>query len=224
MAKLNKDKVVPALILIAVIVIASSIFTILDERKDSDALNTANVQQVEKPKVEQINLSVANDTKDANLSESVAGLNAPAQNIKKIQVQLIGAEFGEYDSDIGNGLKTETPEQAGARGGSTGAVKSVDDDAKKKDAVLALYFKGKLLSGTSPRDSIKGDFPITVKDNKNDEATVLYNSLKNSYIGVKGDTYGVMLFAVYSDSTNFYVNINNKNYDITTSQLNYIKK
>lgn len=163
------------------------------------------------------------ETRDPSLKQSVYQLSSNFV-INKTDVTIIGAEFGD-DQAVGNGLDyddiRDDVSETSLKGFSIGLKKGFSDEAKKRDASFAVYIKATPSDAKSPRDVEKFAPNIKVTDDKGDSGVLLYNSFSEPYLTINEQTYGVIIFAVYSDSKTFNVSFDDKKFTLT--DLPYIE-
>ncbi|MBY9087094.1 hypothetical protein KIH86_23165 [Paenibacillus sp. HN-1] len=146
---------------------------------------------------------------NSNLNDSVTGLVGDFQS-NDVNAQIIGVEFGN-ENIVGNGYKTEGISDSFSQGFSIGFNKS---KKSSHDALLVLYIKAVVSKTiTSPRDLQEFKPKLHIADDKGDEGELLYNSFSASpIIKIGEERYGKIIWAVYSDSTEFHLTIGNKDY------------
>ncbi|GIO36260.1 hypothetical protein J41TS12_11210 [Paenibacillus antibioticophila] len=160
---------------------------------------------------------VKDSARDSKLNNSVFPLSNEL-TVNNTSITLIGAEFGD-DQAVGSGIKYDDIEddvsETLARGFARGFKKGYSDEADKRDASFALYIKATPHDAKSPRDIERFTPDIEITDDKGDTGVLLYNSFSEKYLTIDEYTYGVIIFAVYSDSKEFNITFNDKKFKIT---------
>ncbi|MFW5436608.1 hypothetical protein [Paenibacillus apiarius] len=150
--------------------------------------------------------------KENVLEDKVFPIDSPLLDIGKVKVKIIGVEFG-VDDKIGHGLKQDDLSldvvDTISRGFQSGFNRAVNEEATKRDASLVLYIKAKLSPDvTSPRDVQRLDTKqITLEDDQSTDAIKIYDSFGDDYLKIGKEKYGLIKYAVYSDSKSFNIKI-----------------
>lgn len=173
---------------------------------------------------EAVTYLVKSTSRDPRLEKTVFPLNHKFISASNTDITIVGAEFGD-DSAVGNGIKYndigEGVSETVTKGFLSGFKKGYSDEAAKRDASLALYIKAAPYEAKSPRDVGKFDPNIRITDDKGDNGILLYDSFSEEYLTINKETYGVFIFAVYSDSKTFNISFDDTRFSLTG--LPYIK-
>lgn len=146
------------------------------------------------------------------LKDDIILLQDNSVNMDSYKLSIVGFRVDSSTGDpikdafIGDGLVNETFDESVERGFQIGFENS-KAEVKNKDEYLSLYFKFTFNDNDiTQRDSIIPKFKIKVKDDKDDECVLIYNSQKDKYIDLNSP-YGVMLYKTFSDSQEFEISI-----------------
>lgn len=174
--------------------------------------------------IETVTKLVKSERRDSKLQKTVFPLNYSFVSSSKTDITIIGAEFGN-DQAVGNGIMYEDVgddvSETVARSFARGVKKGFSDEAEKRDASFALYIKATPYDAKSPREVGKFDPNIRITDDKGDNGILLYDSFSEEYLTINKETYGVFIFAVYSDSKTFNISFDDTRFSLTG--LPYIK-
>ncbi|BFH63963.1 hypothetical protein [Paenibacillus azoreducens] len=162
-------------------------------------------------------IPVSEGARDSMLNDSIYPIDQPTLKINDTDLNLIGADFGKEDLEA-NGFKKNANDlgaiEAFSQGFKIGIARS-HGEAKKRDATLVLYLKAKPSSEiTSPRDIKQSNIKAKITDDKGEDGIELYNSFSGKYLELNKDTYGIFIFAVYSDSKYFDIAFGNTTYRV----------
>jgi len=223
----NKRKlllgITAAFIIIAVITIIS-LFGVSD---DASTLGSEGNTMVEQPSTQETYvvkkpITVSSENNPV-LSGQVTVFNPISYIEGGLKYTLIGGDRGSLDSNVGIGfLLDDSIGTAFTIGLNKGAS---ERDIGNKDELLAFYFKVEVGGDiTSPRDIPAADLSVSVEDNQRQEAYLIYNSFNGMYPALKSPLYGIILFATYSDSVEFTVDIGGTKYKLIKDDVKYLNK
>ena len=192
----------------------------LEEDFSNSELDQLSIENKEEQSQNSVILRSSN--KHELLHDNVISVSGPKLTIDKVIVKLIGVELGDTN-DVGAGFKKTGIEEAFTSGFSRGLSIALNNigETKKRDVCLALYFEFSLTDDiSSPRDVQKPIFKLEVEDDKMDKGIQLYNSYSSDFLEVGKPKYGLAMYAVYSDSEKFYIQIEDNKYELDTSIFN----
>ncbi|NLY45385.1 MAG: hypothetical protein GX053_05285 [Tissierella sp.] len=148
------------------------------------------------------------------LKDNVILLKEVPIDFESYNLSIVGARYdissgdATEDTFVGDGLVNETFEDSVGRGFQIGFENS-KAEVKNRDGYLSLYLKfGFEDEDMSQRDSIIPRFNIEVRDDKDDDCVLVYNSQKDKYINLNSP-YAVLIFKTFSDAEQFKITIDN---------------
>lgn len=199
------------------IVIASIVMVVIfNWNSVKDFFTKKNDVQIEQSSSAAVTASIDPETElkttlapDLKLNDSVTGLEGDFQ-ANEVNASIIGVEFGDKNV-VGYGYRMEDASNSFLQGFNIGFNKN---NKSSHDALLVLYVKAVVSQKiTSPRDLQQFKPKLQIVDDKGDEGQLLYNSFSTApYVNIGEERFGKFIWAVYSDSNEFHLTIENKKY------------
>lgn len=174
------------------------------EKKEEKKVNLKN--EKEQKKDEEKTIILKQTEGNEKFRDFVTTFESPEIVYKNQSIKLVGVDFGKQGIPNIMGIQDVDPGQLGSFSALQG--KHRDD---KRDSELILFFEMKSKEKIEPRSEIKATLPqITVIDDQGDKAKQIAkvpNKNKEVYYKKGEDVFGVVGYAVYSDTKEFKVNI-----------------
>lgn len=161
--------------------------------------------------------------RDSALREEATAFEPIEYTKDNLIYTLIGADYGTLDSHVGMSLNTE---ESFSNAFGIGFAKGLNEKKlASRDRKIAIYFKITPDSSvTSPRDVPEAqNIDVKITDNQGEELFELYDSVKEQTVTLEKPSYGVIVFAGYSDSEYFIIELNGKKYKIIAENINFLE-
>lgn len=207
----NVLKVYGLSIVVFFVLFVNSIPSNNDRKNIENVKNSGEIvsESEEKTKDQSITLEKITGSNDF-LKNDIMLLKENSVDMDSYKVSIVGFKIDSSSGDpiedafAGEGLSNETFDESVDRGLHIGFQNS-KAEVKNRDEYLSLYLKFAFNEkNITRRDSIIPKFKIKVKDEKDDECILVYNSHKDKYIDLNSP-YVVILYKTFSDSQEFEI-------------------
>lgn len=185
---------------------AAKLETEKKEEKKVNPTGRKNKNEKEQKKDEEKTIILKQTEGNEKFRDFVTTFESPEIVYKNQGIKLVGVDFGKQGIPNIMGIQDVDPGQLG----SFSALQGIHRD-NKRDSELILFFEMKSKEKIEPRSEIKATLPqITVIDDQGDKAKQIAkvpSKNKEVYYKKGEDVFGVVGYAVYSDTKEFKVNI-----------------